>query len=666
MKKNFVYLTCLFGAISLASYGKHPTDSIRSEVNLSEVAIYSEMGSRANRPTKGYLASIDEFLQSLSGINMVRRGGFAWEVMVNNMPSERLSTTIEGMKIFHACTDKMDPVTSYVESGNLQRISINSGLDAQLQSTGNIGGSINLHLNKAGFDGKRLGCRLFSGIESNGWLQTYGADAAFSSHHYYMNVGLSHRQSSNYKAGGGETVSFSQFKKNNAFVNFGYRPSINHILEGSMIYDVARHVGYPALLMDVKLAEAIIGSLSYKRKWTEGWLTEWETKAYYNHITHEMDDTKRPDVPVHMDMPGRNQTAGLYSLVFGRWKHHTFQMNYDAYYNKAFADMTMYPPKGAPEYMLTWPDVRTFNTSISMRDDYDFAADQRLHIAFKGSYQTRKIASDEGYRALQVYFPEISKRRSDVEGRLSFNYQYFPNHWLISVGLGIGSRTPSVSEYSGYFLFNTFDNYDYMGNPNIKNEWALEPNLLIEWRTTRLVLKAACNAFFFKNYMIGIPDARFSAMTIGARGVKVYQNLSSSQIMNLSLSADYRFCRCFSIWNTLNYAYGRDNSGNSLPLIAPLGYKGGLRLRHGIWIAETNFEVSTSTHHYGEKYGGIRTPGYGLWNLSGGAHFTVGRTDLEIRGGIDNVLDRRYTTFSNWNHIPQKGRNFFLNLTAML
>ena len=244
--------------MSLASYGKLPTDSIYSEVNLSEIAIYSELSSQANRPAKGYLASIDEFLQSLSGVSMVRRGGFAWEAMVNNMSTERLSTTIEGMKIFHACTDKMDPVTSYVESGNLQRISLNSGLDAQLQSTGNIGGSINLHLNKVGFDGKQFGGRLSSGIESNGWLQTYGADAAISSHHYYLNVGMSHRQSSNYKAGGGETISFSQFKKNNAFANFGYRPSDNHIFEGTMIYDVARDVGYPALLMDVKLAEATV------------------------------------------------------------------------------------------------------------------------------------------------------------------------------------------------------------------------------------------------------------------------------------------------------------------------------------------------------------------------------------------------------------------------
>ena len=36
--------------------------------------------------------------------------------------------------IFYACTDKMDPVTSYVESGNLQSILLNSGLNGNPQA----------------------------------------------------------------------------------------------------------------------------------------------------------------------------------------------------------------------------------------------------------------------------------------------------------------------------------------------------------------------------------------------------------------------------------------------------------------------------------------------------------------------------------------------------
>ena len=37
-----------------------------------------------------------------------------------------------------------------------------------------------------------------------------------------------------------------------------------------------------------------------------------------------------------------------------------------------------------------------------------------------------------------------------------------------------------------------------------------------------------------------------------------------------------------------------------------------------------------------------------------------------IRFGVENLLDKRYATYADWNHIPQKGRNIYLNLTFTL
>ena len=120
------------------------TDTITtSSQKLDEVVVVSgRQGGR--RSAKGQVATIDEHLKELNHVELVRRGSYAWEPMVNNMQTERLSTTIDGMKIFYACTDKMDPVTSYVESGNLQSISLNSGLNGnpQAQSCRTLWGSM--------------------------------------------------------------------------------------------------------------------------------------------------------------------------------------------------------------------------------------------------------------------------------------------------------------------------------------------------------------------------------------------------------------------------------------------------------------------------------------------------------------------------------------------
>lgn len=63
--------------------------------NLDEVVIVSETAGGRKRSVKGQVASIDEHLGELRRVNLVRRGSYAWEPVVNNMQTERLSTTID-------------------------------------------------------------------------------------------------------------------------------------------------------------------------------------------------------------------------------------------------------------------------------------------------------------------------------------------------------------------------------------------------------------------------------------------------------------------------------------------------------------------------------------------------------------------------------------------
>ena len=579
-------LVCLLGLLN-------QQDSIFKETTIDEVVVSSTMGSGKKAVSKGRVASIDEHLSQLSKVEMVRRGSYAWEPVVNNMATERVSTTIDGMKIFYACTDKMDPVTSYVESSNLQRISLNSGLDGNPQATGNIGGSIDLKLRRVGFDAKSSEYNASAGFESNGNVQVYGADAAFSSHRFYINFGVFYRHADSYKAGGSETVSFSQFQKTNAFANIGWQPADNHIVEATAIYDIATDIGYPALAMDVKKAEGIITSLSYRREHIQGLFHRWETKAYYNHITHNMDDTKRPDVIIHMDMPGRSSTTGLYSLLHGTKGSHYFQMNLDGYYNTLFADMTMYPDKGKPMYMLTWPDVGTFNTGLAFTDDMAITSHHHLRLSAKGAWQHRQINNDEGYQALSIYFPGMDKGNSRFISRLAVSYAYEHSGWAIAVGTGYGTRAPTDTESFGYFLNNTFDQYDYIGNPYLKNEKAIEANASIGYEKGLVRVKAETNAFFFQDYIIGRPDSRLSPMTIGAAGVKVYQNLKHAQIVNASLMADFRLASWLLFENRVAYSYGRENTGARLPLIAPLSYLGSLRFSWKYLEAEGGVKMAS-------------------------------------------------------------------------
>ena len=610
------------------------TDTITtSSQNLDEVVVVSR-GQSGKRSAKGQVATIDEHLQELSHVELVRRGSYAWEPMVNNMQTERLSTTIDGMKIFYACTDKMDPVTSYVESGNLQSISLNSGLNGNPQATGNIGGALDLKLRKAGFN-------------SN----------AFH---------LAHAD--NYKAGGSKKVEFSKFQKVNAFVNSGFHLAKGDVAEATFIYDRASDVGYPALNMDVAKAEAFITSLAYKHLFENSKLESWEAKGYYNHITHVMDDTTRPDVEIHMDMPGESWTAGAYSLLTGNFGQHQAQLNIDGYYNRLFADMTMYPGGAAPMYMVTWPDVGTLNIGAALTDDIRITEASSLRLSGKLSWQHQRLNNEEGYKALSVFFPGMKQQYHQTTGRIAANYQLSILNSQFSIGAGWGSRAPTVTEAYGYYLNNTFDQYDYIGNPRLKNESAIEVNSSYQLSIfdSQLSIGIDANAFFFSNYIIGQFENRLSAMTVGAEGVKVYGNIDHATIANASLTAEWKPVNGLRWSAKGTYSIGHDDDGDRLPLIAPFTYQSRLSYATGPLSVQAEVKGHARQAKYGKKYGETETTAWTIVNLSANYQFTIHNSQFTIRTGVENLFDKYYATYADWCHIPQKGRNIYLNLSFEL
>ena len=644
------------------------SDTIATEPQrLDEVVVVSRRQG-GKRSAKGQVASIDEHLQELNHVELVRRGSYAWEPMVNNMQTERLSTTIDGMKIFYACTDKMDPVTSYVESGNLQSISLNSGLDGNPQATGNIGGALDLRLRKTGFDADPYTATATAGYEANGHLQVYGADGTFSSHRVYVNGGAFYRHADNYKAGGGKELDFSQFQKVNAFVNGGLRLAEHDMTEATFIFDRATDVGYPALNMDVAKAEAFITSLSYKHLFQDNRLESWETKVYYNHITHVMDDTKRPDVEIHMDMPGKSWTAGAYSLLTGSFGLHQAQLNIDGYYNRLFADMTMFPGGAAPMYMVTWPDVGTLNVGAALTDNIRFSSASSLRLSGKLSWQHQRLNNDEGYKALSVFFPGMKQQYHQTTGRIAISYQWTMDNGQWIIGSGWGSRAPTVTEAYGYYLNNTFDQYDYIGNPRLRNESAIELNTSYQWSmfNGQCSMALDANAFFFSNYIIGQFETRLSPMTVAAEGVKVYGNIDHATIANASLSAEWKPVKGLR-WSVKGtYSLGRDDEGENLPLIAPLSYQSRLSYTTGALSVLTEVKGHARQAKYGKKYGETETAAWTILNLSANYQFSIINYQLTLRAGIENLFDKYYATYADWCHIPQKGRNIYLNLSFEL
>src|SRR5690606_9556413 len=203
-------------------------------------------------------------------------------------------------------------ITTYVDVSNLEKVSVNSGQHGS-ENGHSSGGGIDLKLPAPEFQDSGLKTSIDLGYESNSNYKVMGLDMEYYNKNFYVNADGVFRKSDNYKSGGNKEVLYSQFEKYNIALQSGYKINSNQSLNAHVIYDKATDVGYPALPMDVSLAEALITSLTHHYENESTFIKHLETKLYFNTITHVMDDSKRPVVPIRMDMPGWSDTYGFYS-----------------------------------------------------------------------------------------------------------------------------------------------------------------------------------------------------------------------------------------------------------------------------------------------------------------------------------------------------------------
>jgi iron complex outermembrane receptor protein len=242
----------------------------------------------------------------------------------------------------------------------------------------------------------------------------------------------------------------------------------------------------------------------------------------------------------------------------------------------------------------------------------------------------------------------------------------YDRHYLeLETGLGYGERAPSVSEGYGYYLFNSFDRFDYIGNPDLKNERSLEMNARLKWKKEKFFLQISSSYFRQFNYIIGVPDPDISVMTLGANGVKIYTALQAASIYTSECSAEYRPHTSLKLRASLSYNLGRDDQGENLPLIRPFSFTFGVAYKYRAFDAELTVEGAAKQSAFSAGYGEDLTPAYAVLNFSAGYMLLKNSHRVYFRTGIENIANTRYSTFSDWNNIPAKGINFFFHISYL-
>ncbi|GEN67986.1 TonB-dependent receptor plug domain-containing protein [Chryseobacterium rhizosphaerae] len=605
--------------------------------------------------------SVDEFLASSEKISFIKRGAYAWEPLLNNMSTERSVITIDGMHVFGACTDKMDPVTSYLEANNLSAIDIKSGQEGSSHGA-TVAGSIDLKRKNTPFGlEKKWNGAYQTGFEFNNKQFFNLGNISYSGNKLAVDGSISFRKADNYYDGNNAEVNHSQYNKFNTAIGIAYKTSPLSSVRVDAIFDRAKNVGFPALPMDLWLSRAMITSASYRQLFNEGLIKSWDTKIYYNTIEHYMDDTRRPENLVHMDMPGWSTTYGLISSMHLKKERYTSAIELNMYNNTSIAEMRMYPQdrKNRTMFAYSWPWVTTRFAGLSINNSWEISDKSRVN--FGGSlglnYNESKYVEFNW-----IFHPGASQQKTRILPSLHAGYQFTEDHFSFSVGTGYGHRAPSVSEGYGYYIYNSFDRYDYIGNPDLKNEISYETNASAGFKNEKMSIEAKVNYFYIQNYIIGKILSLGSPMNYQSVGVKAYTSLDHATLFNMSLNTSYSILPELHWKGSLTYARGRDDKRKNLPFIRPLSYLTSLHFTHHNVGIHTSVNGDFIQLNYSPEYGEDKTPAYAIWNFSVDYNFKIKKIKTVFQVGAENLLNKYYSTYADWGNIPRMGRNIFTSL----
>ena len=623
-----------------------------------EVVVYSERTSYHHGvATKS--TSTDEALHGIAGVEMVRRANFALEPTLRGAQPQQTSIVIDGMKIFTACVDRMDPVTSYIEKENLQKLEIFKG-GFDLSKSQAVGGTVNLISKKPSF-GRPLSGYVELGYESTSNHRFSRNVLNYTRTNMALRTSFSYRQAGNFKPGGRGAVANTQYAKYNFKIDAA-KIGKTHRFDFGLIGDNAWDIGYPALLMDARKAQ--LNLYSGEHTWTpvRGPLHQAKTRLYFSRVDHWMDDADR-DVgrrevmrDMHMPMFGKTRTWGLLeNLLFAR-PEQTLELVLDFYYLRSFADMRMSSvfPDVLPMYLLNLGDVS--------RHHFAGAADYNRVLSTKLQWKTglrldlasQAIHDGMGQRQLAAAWNTRLLDNQYLSPSLSTALEYtIRPHTRLKLAVAHSSRLPTQLETYGFFLFNPADGYFYTGNPQLKSERSRQIELGVAYDKQHRQLNVSLYYNQMSDYITGIMQESI---------FKNYANIARAYIYGAELNAALPLSTKLRLDFIASYNYGHNSDFDEpLPLIAPLESRVELNYnaaRYDLLLA-ARF-VSGQTRVANKTTLEDATPSFAIYDAHLHRQFS---NNINLRLSIENVTDHYYHEHLSVANFPNPGRNirFALN-----
>ncbi|MEI8047931.1 MAG: TonB-dependent receptor [Bacteroidota bacterium] len=702
-KKIYLFIGC-FLFLSAGIRAQHLTDTIVLGGVVITDTLIKKTPFISNQVPKEIMQSVStrdvgDYLRSIPNVAGIRKGGGSIDPVVRGFKFSQLNVVMDGgMKIENGCPNRMDPVSSHVEIEELSDINVVKG--PYLVNYGPaLGGVINLQTEDPHPYAKfEIHGNAIFGYETNWdgakeYFSFYGGNSKI-----YFRASGGYRKYGDYSSGGyeGEATEYnSSFIKYNYGAKVGYTitPKQNILLSYSESH--GRDVMFPALTMDEISDDTRMMSADYSAKNLSEVITSLDVKIYQTDVSHLMDNSNRDTWQAKQmvaDVDAIN--TGGKAMLGMKIKNQNLSagMDFENIYKDGVRTMTM--------LMMGTTSTKRFNlwNKAVIQNGGLFAGYNTSFKSFKLDAAIRvdfnKADSEDTLMLIKngvEYFNKTASQFLNLSANLGLTHKITEN-LSVSLAVARGTRSPNMLERYIKLLSVGYDNYDYLGNPQLKPETNNEVDLTVKYSDVKLG-SMYVNGFYsyVKDYISAkmLPSSVIMPATLGAPGVKQFVNVDNATFAGFEFGYTSPQAYKLGVNVVAAITYGRIpsvtkyiiNAGqvtgdtiiknDALPEIPPFETTLSInyRLLHGKLVPKLSCRLVAAQNHVSDAFYEPETPGFSILNFS--VAYKVNK-NININAGVNNIFDISYYEHLNRKIIGsteklyEPGRVFFVNLNLSI
>ncbi|MCO6174083.1 TonB-dependent receptor [Flavobacterium sp. NRK F10] len=690
MKKIIMSLGLLAFTVSHAQENqKNTTDSTKVTL-LNEVLV---TGNQINDPAQvivkqDYTEKVvqpknsGELFQGINGFSLIKRGNYAVDPSFRASQYEQLNVQIDGgTKAFHACPNRMDPVTTLVNPEEVTKIEIIKG-PFSVRYGNTFAGLINLVTKTPAYNEKKISGSLSSGYESNGKSIVNMLELGTKIKKFDFTGNISYRDYGNYEDGNQNEIP-SSFRSTNYGLKAGYDITENQRLQASFKQNFGRDVLHAGLPMDTDEDNSTLAALDYKWNSTHKTFKSLTSKLYYSYVDHTMSNTRRPSFMM-MEAVSNVEALTYGGKIETKWQFSPkvvlftgvdmVNLSRDGGRDRLVKVMNGNPlPMPMSFYDKVWQDSYTNDTGVFAEAKIKTSDKSVVTIGSRMDFIAAEAKDlDPTFAAL---YPNLDKQtEANYSGTVSYKYTFNPNY-NIEFSFGRGTRAATIEErYIAFFNIGR-DTYEYVGNPYLKpevnNQFEIGFNGKHNFNGFVSQLRFGSSVFYsiYENYILGVVDESLTRKynpTTPPVHPKVFRNIDNALKTGFEIYANADFANHFNFSTEISYTYTENKDFNeSLPLTPPLTTR--LKLSYEIkkFWASAQYTLTAKQNKISYSYDEIATSGYEVMDIKLGYKPFE---SLSLGAGVLNLFDQYYNNhltfaFNNvagYGRVPitEPGRNF--------